>query len=281
MKDLEKIELRSDEVQEILTRPPHVLIRYGISVACGIFLILFAGCFLFKYPDIVIGEAIITTENPPVWLVSKSTGRIKELLCREKQIVNKGDLLAVIDNAANTEDVKLLDSLLNKVIITDSIFHIPIELYAEQYELGNLQSAFSGFTKAVVNYNNFLSINLTNQEITALQKQIAGRKDYSSSLQNQLVLRENELAIAKSTCEREESLYKKGIIAQAEFEVAKQAYLNSQQSLKQLQTSIINENLETVQFKESLKKLTLQYLQNKNQYYSELLSAYRELIASI
>ena len=36
MKESDKIELRSDEVQEILSRPPHALIRYGISIFCGV-----------------------------------------------------------------------------------------------------------------------------------------------------------------------------------------------------------------------------------------------------
>jgi hypothetical protein len=30
----EAIELRSEEVHEILSRPPHALVRYGISVVC-------------------------------------------------------------------------------------------------------------------------------------------------------------------------------------------------------------------------------------------------------
>jgi len=45
MKESDKIELRSDEVQEILSRPPHSLIRYGISIICGVMLVLFVGSF--------------------------------------------------------------------------------------------------------------------------------------------------------------------------------------------------------------------------------------------
>ncbi|GAB6123460.1 HlyD family secretion protein [Dysgonomonas termitidis] len=178
LKESDKIELRSDEVKEILTRPPHALIRYGISVICGVILVLFIGCFFFKYPDIVTGEIVITTQNPPVWLVAKSSGRIKDLLCREKQHVNQYDLLAVIDNAAQTNDVNKLGNLLNQVVISDSVFYIPTELYTCSYELGDLQSTFSLFTRAAVNYDNFHSVNLTSQEKLALQKQISEKKNY-------------------------------------------------------------------------------------------------------
>src|ERR1035437_7575499 len=148
------IELRSDEVQEILSRPPHALVRYGISVICGVLLILFIGSFFFRYPDIVQGDVIITTENPPVWLVAKSTGKIKELLCSDKQEVKQGDILAVIENSASTNDVQSVHKLLLSVQISDSNFYIPLELLTKPFELGMLQSSFSAFTKAAMNCDN-------------------------------------------------------------------------------------------------------------------------------
>ncbi|MDH6311202.1 multidrug resistance efflux pump [Dysgonomonas sp. PFB1-18] len=280
-KEYEKIELRSDEIQEILSRPPHSLIRYGISIICGVILVLLIGSFFFKYPDIITGEVVITTENPPVWVVARSSGRIKKLTCQDKQIVKSNNLLAVIDNPAKTKDIEELDKLLKGIIISDSVFFIPIELYTHSYELGELQSAFSSFTRAAVNYENFLSVNLTNQERMALQKQIHGKEDYSINLQRQQELKENELKIAKEAYERENQLYKKGIISKAELETAEQTYLNLQQSFQQLRTSIINENIESIQMNESVKKLSLQYLQDKNQYYSDLKSTYRELVATL
>jgi HlyD family secretion protein len=132
-----------------------------------------------------------------------------------------------------------------------------------------------------VNYDNFCSINLTHQEKVALQKQIHGKNDYSANLHKQQQLKENELRIAKEAYDREKKLFEGGIISKADLETAEQTYLNLQQSLQQLQTSIINENIESVQMNESVKKLSLQYLQDKNQYYSDLKSAYRELIAAI
>lgn len=53
------IELRSREVQEILSRPPKKLVRYGTTVICVILAILIAGSFFFNYPDIISGDASI------------------------------------------------------------------------------------------------------------------------------------------------------------------------------------------------------------------------------
>ena len=275
------IELRSDEVQEILSRPPHALIRYGISVICGVMLILFTGSFFFRYPDVVQGDVTITTENPPVWLVAKSTGKIKELLCSDKQVVKRGDLLAVIDNSALTADVQAIKQLLDSVHISPSTFHIPRKLLSTAYELGEIQGNFSAFTKAAINYDNFLSLNLINQEKSSLHKQIFDRKTYVSNLQKQLEMKKKELKIAKSDYNREKQLFDKKVISEFEMETSEQSFLNKQQELQQLETSISLEEVQSSQMKGSVSKLSVQYLQDKNQLLAELKSSHRELVSAI
>ena len=59
MKDTDNIHLRSDEVQEILSRPPHALIRYGIMVISLIVLAAFIMSFFYSYPDRISGTVSI------------------------------------------------------------------------------------------------------------------------------------------------------------------------------------------------------------------------------
>ncbi len=275
------IELRSEEVQEILSRPPHGLIKYGISIICGVILVLFIGSFFFRYPDIVQGDVIITTENPPVWIIAKSTGKIKELVCHDKQEVKQGDILAVIENSASTVDVQSIQQLLSSVVVNDSAFFIPSELLTKSFELGELQSGFSSFSKAAMNYDNFVHLNLTIQEKSSLLKQITNRRVYSYNLQKQLEMKKRELVISKSSYERDKLLFNKKIISESDMELAEQTYLNKQQDLQQLETSISLQNIEFAQMKESVNKLSIQYLQEKHQLFSDLKSSYRELIAGI
>lgn len=56
-------EERSQEVQEILTRPPRGLIRYGTMVVCAILALFIAAAFFFQYPDIVSATAVITSDE--------------------------------------------------------------------------------------------------------------------------------------------------------------------------------------------------------------------------
>ena len=50
---IEDIHLRSEEVQEILTRPPRRIVRVGITLILLVVLTLFVGSYYIKYPDIV------------------------------------------------------------------------------------------------------------------------------------------------------------------------------------------------------------------------------------
>ena len=90
------IELRCEEVQEILTRPPHALIRWGITVFFGVLALLFIGGSFFKYPDIVSAGITITTEHPPVWIVARGSGKIQEVYRKDRETIKAGDIIAVL-----------------------------------------------------------------------------------------------------------------------------------------------------------------------------------------
>lgn len=279
--DADKIELRSDEIQDILTRPPHSLIRYGISVICGVIAVLFAGSFFFQYPDIVSGSMTITTENPPAWIAARVSGRIKELCCHDRQAVSEGQLLAVMDNPASTDDVKQLDKLLAETVVADSLVIIPKKLLEYFFDLGELQSAYSSFAKSAVDYQNFKSVNLNIQEKMSIGRQMEGKKVYATYLKQQLDLKRQELGLAKEEFLREKQLYGKGIISKSDLETAQQAYLSAQQAFSQLQSSAVSSRIETSQLGESMKKYDLQHRQERNQSFGSLESSYRELVAAV
>jgi len=277
----DSIELRSEEIQDILTRPPHSLIRHGITVVCAVVMVIVLGSFFFKYPDIVSGEMVLTTENPPAWIASKVTGRIKELYCHDQQPVAEGQLLAVIDNAANTQDVQLLDKLLGQVVVSDSVVSIPSSLLEHIFQLGDLQSSYSSFVKAAVDYRNFQSMNVNMREKVSIERQMAGKKISMAYFQQQLRLKERELGLAKEEFQREKMLYGRGIISKSDLETAEQTYLSAQQAYSQLQSSTMSSRIESDQLGESVKKLDLQHRQDRNLNFSALNSSYRELIASV
>ena len=58
----DNLNLRSEEVQEILGRPPRWLVRVGISIIFIVVIGLFVGSYFLKYPDILSASITVTTE---------------------------------------------------------------------------------------------------------------------------------------------------------------------------------------------------------------------------
>ena len=74
------IELRSEEVQDILNRPPGWMIKWGNTVLIAMVIMALLLSYFIKYPDVIIGKATISTDIPPAFVVSNVNGRIGRVL---------------------------------------------------------------------------------------------------------------------------------------------------------------------------------------------------------
>jgi len=274
------IEIKSEEIQEVLTKPPHNIIRYGISILFGIILLLVIGCCIFSYPDTITGEITVTSSNPPVWNIAQTSERIKRIYVQNGDSVREGEVLAVMENPAKIEDVITVERLLQEVTFNPEI-NIPEALLFDSFCLGNVQPAYSDFVQKTVLYNNFISLNLIEQESATLQKQKAGKIEYINHLKEQLELKSKHLALAVSEYNREKYLYEKELISEYDMEKAESTLLDEKEAEQLLKTSISQEKVELSKLQESSNKLSFQYAQEHNQLQQQLMSAYRELNNSI
>lgn len=88
-KEYKEIELRSEEVQEVMSHVPVWILRWGITVLFCIVIILLIGSYLFKYPDVVEAEITVSTQNPPAYVVARVAGRLEELCAENGAVVRK------------------------------------------------------------------------------------------------------------------------------------------------------------------------------------------------
>lgn len=147
------IELRSEEVQEVMDKVPPAILRYGMLVLAGILTALLVGSAFYSYPDTVTTEFTLTAQNPPAYLVAGSGGRIEQLYVGNRQPVRKGDLVGVIENIAKTEDVLYLREQLDRWKQSGArIEELGNVFFHYLPRLGDLQAPYSSCLLAWNNY---------------------------------------------------------------------------------------------------------------------------------
>lgn len=257
-------ELRSEEVQEILTRVPHWMIRWGSLVILFILLSLFAVAYMIKYPDIVSTQIIITTHTPPQKVVARVTGKIESILVQDKMRVQKNTPLAVIENSASYKDVFLLKSILDTLNLKSIQF--PFEKL-KLAQLGEVENAFAAFQKESLAQDLNLNLKPYQVEGNAQTYESIQLKERLGLLLSQKDINQSELQLQKSDLDRYEILYKKGIIATQEIEKQRLLYLQSQKTYKtvlstisQIKSSLneLNKNSKTTQINHQKENSTLE-----------------------
>ena len=148
------IELRSEEVQEVMNNIPSSILRYGITILFIIFTVLVVGSAFYSYPDSVDSEFTLTTQVPPAYIMAKTSGRLEYLYAQNKQQVRKNEILGVIENVADTEDMLYLREKLNEWKISGSqIEKLEAIFFNRIPGLGSVQSSYSS---CIVTWNNYL-----------------------------------------------------------------------------------------------------------------------------
>lgn len=100
-----EIELRSEEVQEVMNRVPPAILRYGIGVLTAIVGVLLVGSALFRYPDSVQVAVTVSTRTPPAYIKCVNGGRLERLYAANGQVMKRGEALAVMENTADTGEL--------------------------------------------------------------------------------------------------------------------------------------------------------------------------------
>lgn len=77
--NVDKIEIYSEPVREILSRPPKWIIRYGIGIISIIVVLIIIGSYFIKYPDVIKGKIILIDRNKGQIVVPiRNSGKITE-----------------------------------------------------------------------------------------------------------------------------------------------------------------------------------------------------------
>lgn len=234
---LNKIKLRSEEVQEILTKVPHWMIRYGSVLFFFILVMVLVLSWFIKYPDIITSEAIITTKVPPQKEYAKITSKLDSILVEDKEQVSPNQPLAILENTADFQDIFFLQSIIDTMRVSNKKFYFPIDSIPVLF-LGEIDSEYALFENSYLQYQFNKNLQPFSNEALANKTSLAELKRRLATSQSQKELSASELEFNKKDLERYKALFKKGVISASEYESKQLEYLKAERNFKNMNLSV-------------------------------------------
>lgn len=238
------VELRSEQVQEILTAVPNWMIRWGNTLFLSLIFMLLFISWLVKYPDIITAEATLSTQIPPQKEHAKITGTIDTILVKDNQRVQAKQILAVLENTATYADVLTLKSIVDAVQPQARSFYFPIDSLPVLF-LGEIEPSYAMFQNSYIQYLLNKKLQPYSNEALANKQSIAELEIRLKNLQLQKEVNQSELLLKEKNLQRNKELLAAGIIADRDYEALELDYL-------QARRSFVNRNFSISQLRESI-----------------------------
>lgn len=276
---LDTIDLRSENVQDILTQAPNWMIRWGNTIILVILLLVLIMSYIIKYPEFIPAPILVTSQNPPEKIEARISSKIEKIFVKNKQEVKKNDILMVFQSTANYQDVLKLKKLVDS-ISPNQIFSFPINEISG-FKLGELQSDYNTFAKAFQDEKLFTRLQPYAPENIAANQ---GLSEYSSriaTLKQQLSLENAKFDLSKKNFERSQLLFDQGVISKMELENERIKYLQAEQNLKSINISLsqMQEGISTLNKTKSGASINAE--KDKSNYSSQTLQMFEQLRKSL
>lgn len=233
-----ELNLRSEELQDIMNRTPNWILRWGIS---SIFILIILGLFLtyiVEYPEIIKGPVNIITTHAPIKIVTQSSGNITKLYVKEGDIVKAGTILAEIENPTSAAALSQLGDYIkrleNQLNAGATVLPLPD---TTGIGLGDLQSIVGNLQLEIVNSNVRHKFKIDDSEISGLQERINNERELLRINENILTIAVKDLENLRTKYETDKVLYEQGVVSKSDF-----IQLESNFRAKQLQVENYRQN---------------------------------------
>lgn len=249
-------ELHSQEIQEIVSRPPHWLLRWGIGLCFGVILLLLGAAWWIRYPDIVTAPFLLTALDAPREVVTKTDGRLTQLLAADGQKVEGGQAVAYLESTTDHQEAlqlqQWLEVLRGHVGRQDWKMVRDFDLQGFT-QLGELQNAFQTFFQQYTQLRAYLQDGMIVRKRVLLLDDLRDLNDMLAVLESQTAMQQKDFEIAREEFSVHERLYDQKVIPVLEFKREQAKLLARGAPLKQLEASIIqNRSSRTAKQKELL-----------------------------
>lgn len=282
MAERKRIEgFHSEPVQEIMGTIPSWITRWGVTVIFGIFVIIFIGCCLIRYPQTIASPIVITSSNPPSRITARFSGLLDTVAVANGGKVRKGDLIALLATPARYDDV------LRVKAFVDDCGHRPLKdvlsdtIVMSGLELGDIQTFWTEMVTVADEYACYKALDLSTRQTRMTNDRIGKNKEYYDYLVAQRDILLEDISIQRRIMNSDSILLRKEAISEYEFQSSRQSYLSKLSSLTGFESSMKSAQLAMLQLSQNVDEIELKRLKEENDFYVRINQCVRRLSAQI
>jgi HlyD family secretion protein len=249
-------ELHSEEVHEIISRPPHWLVQWGITLLFGLTVLLGLGTWWIRFPDIVTTSFTLTATDAPRTMLVRTDGKLTKLLVKDGEQVAKGQVVAFLESTADHAQIFELLTAVEQLrkVVSRGQWDLVRQFAAGSYtRLGEAQQDFHTFNQQLTELKSFLAGGFYPEKRELLISDQADLIAMEKILAEQLTLQNKDLQLAADEFQVQEKLFKSKVISLLEYNKERARLLAREMPVKGLASSLIqNRSARTAKQKELL-----------------------------
>ncbi|SHG29845.1 HlyD family secretion protein [Fodinibius roseus] len=259
--DWSELDVRSAEVQEIIGRPPHWLVRWGITAFFGVLMLVLLSAWAIKYPEAINAPIRVTAIDAPKTLESKINGKLVRLLIENDRHVEEGEVLAWLESTASHRQIMELSAQVNsmRTWLIDGQLHQFRAVHLDGYsDLGELQNDFQSFEQTWREFVSYLPGGFYHQKQDILEQEMEYTRQLLERLREQKQIQEEDYQLAQQEYNRQKTLADKGLAAPAEMAKVESNLLGRRLPLQQTESAIISNKADQTAKQQQLMELEKQ-----------------------
>lgn len=237
------------EIQQIMGEPPSWIVRWGISLVLISVTVLIMISYLVKYPDIIAAPITLETANPPIRVPARMTGKIEQLRVVEGEIVENGQVLAILENTADLVSVDELEVLIAEVNETGIYDDLDLP---KNLSLGVLQDSWSSFSESYKDYNYFLRKDKTRTKSRLLRRQIRQNEELADVIQGRKKSLFQDEVLIRKRLDRSMKLLADGLVSEQSHESVQAEFISIKRQIANIEGEFINNKIAIEQLKRSI-----------------------------
>lgn len=271
-------DIHSEDLQEIISKPPSWLLKRGISFVLLTVLIIFGLSALIRYPEILTNSMRITTDNAPKVVTNKIEGKLVKIVVNEGEEVEIGQILGYMESTADHDQVLKLLELLTSIRIEGNIDSEKLrELTSPtNIQLGELQAAYQNFYEAFLSYVSVKEGGISLKRRNILEQEMDNIRQQRRRAEEAHQLQTTAVELAKQEFDKYKILAARNVISPMELQKQEALLLTKLQGLPQSESIILNNQAaslarskELAELDNQIEEVKMKFIQSMNSLISE------------